>query len=103
MVSDNNSNGLYQFTRIGNPLSIYGFKNKGCENLEKTTNNIKVDSVENLNITRYLNLDNENEAGQKSDGTWYIKSLKFNDEDDFKTKASNLNRICNELNKKIKK
>lgn len=103
MVSNNNGNSLYQFMRIGNPLSIFSFKNKGCEYMEKNTNNIKIDSVEKMNINHYLNLDNENEAGQKSDGTWYIKSLKFNDEDDFKTKASNLNRICNELNKKTVK
>jgi hypothetical protein len=103
MVSLCYSNGVCEFVRIGNPLSIFSFKNKGCVYMEKTTNNINVDQVENMNIIRYLNLDNENEAGQKSDGTWYIKSLRFNDEVDFKAKANNLNKICNEFNKKISK
>lgn len=103
MVYLHNSNNIYQFMRIGNPLSIFSFKNKGCECMEKTTNNINVEQVENMEIIKYLQLENENEAGQKADGTWYIKSLKFKDADDYFAKASELNKKSNLLNKGIKK
>jgi hypothetical protein len=63
--------------------------------------NIKtIKKVEKMEINKYISLEENNEAGQKADGTWYIKKLMFKDANDLKTKISECNQVCNEANKK---
>ena len=52
-----------------------------------------------VKINKYITLEAENDAGQKSSGEWYCKSLKFKDAEDLKEKASAVNKVLNELNK----
>ena len=49
-------------------------------------------------VTNYISMEKENEAGQKSDGTWYIKSLKFKDKADLREKIIGCNEVLNEVN-----
>jgi len=46
----------------------------------------------------YINMERENEAGQRADGTWYCKSLKFKDNKDLREKIILVNQVLNEMN-----
>jgi len=54
-------------------------------------------------ITKYINFEENNDAGQKSDGTWYCKTLKFKDADDLLVKGKAVNDALNKLNSGSKK
>jgi len=54
-----------------------------------------------IEINKYKSLEAENEAGQKADGTWYCKSLKFKNAEDLITKGSEVNQALNTLNQAI--
>ena len=47
---------------------------------------------------QYISNEAENEAGQKTNGVWYCKSLKFKDAADLKEKGIQVNQVLNELN-----
>ena len=51
-----------------------------------------------LDKVTYINMEHENEAGQKADGTWYCKSLKFKDNVDLRDKIILINQVLNEMN-----
>ena len=51
-----------------------------------------------LDKVTYINMEKENEAGQKADGTWYCKSLKFKDNKDLRSKIILINQVLNEMN-----
>lgn len=51
-----------------------------------------------LDKITYVNMERENEAGQRSDGTWYCKNLKFRDNNDLRDKIILINEVLNEMN-----
>lgn len=56
------------------------------------------EGIKMLDKVTYINMENENEAGQKADGTWYCKSLKFKDNTDLRDKIILVNKVLNEMN-----
>ena len=54
-------------------------------------------------IIKYIDWGENNKAGQRSDGTYYIKDFTFKNEVDLREKICKYNQVLNDVNDKIKK
>jgi len=54
-------------------------------------------------LDKYFSIEENNEAGQTSQGIWYCKKLLFKDEKDLEYKINRINKVLNKFNEQTKK